>query len=266
MSDWFLETGLYLLGIALIPIVGVVLVCWGLWGARSKGRPRCPKCWYDMRGTVPKLVCPECGHDAGQQRGLYRSRRRWRRVVVGVALVLLFSYPLTIVGGWYREQAAIQNLRGPNSGVGKPIRVGPDWLVGRLPDSIARLFDRTVSAQHWSSPTDAELAECGKLWWLEELQVGHECPSVTDEGLAHLKGLTQLRFLHLSSTQVTDAGLVHLKGLTRLRTLCLISPQVTDASLAKLKQVLPNVDGGLLYLLPSDVAEPIGGWPPPGNP
>ena len=52
MTDWSLETGLYLLGVAVIPGVGVLLVLWGLWGDRSKGRPRCPKCWYDMRGTV----------------------------------------------------------------------------------------------------------------------------------------------------------------------------------------------------------------------
>ena len=61
MSAWFLETGLYLLGVAVVPLVGLLLVVWGLWGDRSKGRPRCPKCWYDMRGTVPRLVCPECG-------------------------------------------------------------------------------------------------------------------------------------------------------------------------------------------------------------
>ena len=59
VADWFLETGLYLLGVAVVPLVGLLLVCWGLWGDRSKGRPRCPKCWYDMRGTVPKLVCAE---------------------------------------------------------------------------------------------------------------------------------------------------------------------------------------------------------------
>ena len=99
MSDWFLETGLYLLGVALVPAVGLLLVCWGLWGDRSKGRSRCPKCWYDMRGSLPWLECPECGHDAQQERRLYKNRRRWRRVVVGVVLVLLFSYPLAIVGG-----------------------------------------------------------------------------------------------------------------------------------------------------------------------
>ena len=36
MADWFLHTGLYLLGVVLIPGVGLLLVCWGLWGDRSK--------------------------------------------------------------------------------------------------------------------------------------------------------------------------------------------------------------------------------------
>ena len=34
MADWFLETGVYLLGVALIPGVGLLLVCSGLWRAQ----------------------------------------------------------------------------------------------------------------------------------------------------------------------------------------------------------------------------------------
>ena len=37
---------------------------------------------------------------------------------------------------------------------------------------------------------------------------------MTDAGLEHLKGLTQLQRLACGDTQVTDAGLEHLKGLT----------------------------------------------------
>ena len=50
---------------------------------------------------------------------------------------------------------------------------------------------------------------------------------VTDTGLAHLKGLTNLRELNLSSCEVTDAGLVHRKGLTKLNSLDLWGTQVT---------------------------------------
>jgi len=37
---------------------------------------------------------------------------------------------------------------------------------------------------------------------------------VTDAGLEHFKGLTQLQELCLTDTKVTGAGLEHLKGLT----------------------------------------------------
>ena len=40
---------------------------------------------------------------------------------------------------------------------------------------------------------------------------------VTDAGLEHLKGLTQLHKLGLNNTKVSDAGLEHLNGLTQLQ-------------------------------------------------
>ena len=238
MVDWLLETGLYLLGVAVVPLVGLLLVCFGLWGDRSKGRSRCPKCWYDMRGTVPRLKCPECGHAPADARGLYKNRRRWRRIALGVALVLLSSYPLTIVGGWYREQSAIQALTA--QGYGKATStVRPDWLKGRLPENFARLFDR---AEGFLVPggralTDAGLSECGKLWHLRSLQSQSRADAVTDAGLAHLKGLTELRGLMLTSKRITDAGLAHLKGLSQLRSLSLSNAQVTDAGLVHLKRM-----------------------------
>jgi len=58
---------------------------------------------------------------------------------------------------------------------------------------------------------------------------------VTDAGLQHLKGLTQLQTLDLSGTRVTGSGLEHLKGLAQLHTLFLSRTQVTDARLVRLK-------------------------------
>ena len=63
---------------------------------------------------------------------------------------------------------------------------------------------------------------------------------ITDAGLVHLKGLTNLQNLDLIGTKVTDAGLVHLKDLTNLQLLRLEDTQVTDAGLAAMKQTLPN--------------------------
>ncbi len=37
---------------------------------RSRGRLRCPRCWYDMAGAG--LTCPECGKQARSERALRR--------------------------------------------------------------------------------------------------------------------------------------------------------------------------------------------------
>ena len=58
--------------------------------------------------------------------------------------------------------------------------------------------------------------------------------TLTDAGLAHIKGLTHLKHLDLQDTEVTDSGLVHLKGLTGLRELDLSRTMVTDVGLVHL--------------------------------
>ena len=41
-------------------------------------------------------------------------------------------------------------------------------------------------------------------------------------------------------TKITDAGLVHLKGLTNLQELDLSRTRTTDAGVAELQKALPN--------------------------
>ena len=65
--------------------------------------------------------------------------------------------------------------------------------------------------------------------------LGLDGPSITDAGLEHLKGLTELESLYIASPHVTDAGLEHLKGLTELKRLEVLRPPVTDAGLEHLK-------------------------------
>ena len=266
MTDWFLETGVYLLGVALVPLVGLLLVCFGLWGDRSKGRPRCPKCWYDMRGTLPRLECPECGHAPGSECGLYKNRRRWRRIALGVVFVLLSAYPMTITVAWCRDQSSMSRLVQNGAGFNS-VRTGPEWLTTRLPVGFARLFDRVTNVDlgvwavypaqptdvdrggfvvyYPSQTTDADLAECGKLRHLRKLYV-YGGLEVTDLGLAHLEGLAQLEYVMLYRTRVTDAGL------------------------ARLSRALPNADihtsTDRWYF--SDVRSPSPRlhWPPPGIP
>ena len=227
LAQWFIETGVYLLCVLLTPTVGLLLVAWGLWGSRSKGRARCPKCWHDMRPTLPQLTCPDCGHDAGHQRRLYRNHRRWGRIVIGVVLVLLSTYPLAITAGWCLEQAAHEWAG--NVFVHESEAIGPDWLVGRLPDGFARFFDRLTSIRILT-PTARTVPACEGLLYLREIAAHAD----TDAELVHLRGLSDLESLVLSSTQVTDAGLVHLKGFSDLEGLALMETGVTDAGLAHL--------------------------------
>lgn len=85
------------------------------------------------------------------------------------------------------------------------------------------------------STTDEQLAE--KLKGVEnfnELSLWG-CTKITNAGLIHLKGLTNLKLLTLTHTSITDAGLVHLKGLTNLEKLILTNTWITYAGLVHLK-------------------------------
>jgi hypothetical protein len=63
---------------------------------------------------------------------------------------------------------------------------------------------------------------------------------ITDAGLEHLEGLTNLEVLLLDGTRATDAGLMHLKGLTNLEVLYLDDTQITDEGVKKLQEALPK--------------------------
>lgn len=70
------------------------------------------------------------------------------------------------------------------------------------------------------------------LIWLNLARTG-----VTDNGLAALKGFTELRRLHLENTAIGDAALIHIAGLTKLEYLNLYNTRVTDSGLAHLKNM-----------------------------
>ena len=74
------------------------------------------------------------------------------------------------------------------------------------------------------------------------IKVDFRRTKVTDDGLVHLAGMTELRRLYLKNTRITDSGLEHLKGLTKLNQLDLRSTKVTDVGVKKLQTALPNCD------------------------
>ncbi len=84
-----------------------------------------------------------------------------------------------------------------------------------------------------------ELNQVDDLWFDDSSfcadQTKNSKIRITDAGIEHLKGLSQLKMLGLSGTQITDSGLEHLKGLTQLRRLWLDDTNVTDAGLEFIK-------------------------------
>jgi hypothetical protein len=86
--------------------------------------------------------------------------------------------------------------------------------------------------------TDAGMEHLKGLTQLQWLDIGGT--KITDAGLEHIKSLTQLQNLCLRGTEVTDAGLEHVQGLTQLYGLDLFLTKTTDVGVKKLQQVLPN--------------------------
>lgn len=74
-----------------VALCALIVLLWALFSDRSRGRRRCPKCWYSME-AAPSLRCPECGFVAKRERHLYRTRRRWKLAFVAVPLLMLAVY------------------------------------------------------------------------------------------------------------------------------------------------------------------------------
>jgi len=69
-------------------VAGLAIALWALWADRSRGRLRCPRCWYDL-GGVRSWRCSECGHRATTERSLRRTRRHWRLAMAGACFLAL---------------------------------------------------------------------------------------------------------------------------------------------------------------------------------
>ena len=71
---------------------------------------------------------------------------------------------------------------------------------------------------------------------------------LTDSGLAYLQKMQNLTFLHLGSTSISDAGLPKLEPLKSLKDLKVTRTAVTEAGVEKLKKELPDTEIQLNYL------------------
>ncbi len=118
---------------ALLALAGAVVAWRALFADRSRGRLRCPKCWYDMAGLVGEparlpATCPECGRVCASAQELFRTRRHWQRAACSSLAALLI-----VGGGW----AALVPARGYLWPVSTPLLMwmmpvsGPNGLVAQ---------------------------------------------------------------------------------------------------------------------------------------
>jgi hypothetical protein len=127
------------------------------------------------------------------------------------------------------------------------------WAVANPQDrstagkSTLRYVERAVTATPSESATGSPGAALEKLGAKLERNgqgkvtgVDLSRSRITDAGLGHLKGLTNLEQLNLNDSRITDAALVHLKGLTHLRELVISDTQISDTGFNELQAALPN--------------------------
>jgi hypothetical protein len=122
---------------------------------------------------------------------------------------------------------------------------GPAEYLRPAASQLHRL--RSVERIKLDDATDEDLVYVGQLSKLEDLTVAFS-KSITDAGLVHLSGLSQLKILSLRRTDITDAGLKHLLPLENLEELNLSETEVTFDGVRQL-HVLHNLQrlglGGL---------------------
>ncbi len=173
----------------------------------------------------------------------------------------------------FLELSELTNLRGftyqdrfINLDDSKPIplsiRAGDSLLNSafKVQASITGHFcNSIINEVPFSVISDTGLKNITNMTELTTLDLGG-CNAVTDQSLANIGKLSNLRSLNLAYCKVTDLGLLYLKNLTNLISLDLGGcDQITDAGLANLSNMsqlkILNLqhctsitDNGLLYL------------------
>jgi hypothetical protein len=145
-----------------------------------------------------------------------KPRCRWLRYSLRTLVLLM-----VVVGcglGWLGRN--VQKMRAQREAV---------LAIERLQGSVAREADVVEVHFGYSKLSHPD------FWERMDDGLRFDRRNVTDAGLVHLRGFTQLRSLSLDNTRVTDAGLKHLRGLTQLRYLSLDNTRITDAGLEHLR-------------------------------
>lgn len=170
-------------------------------------------------------------------------KRRWFRFSLRALLVLIavIAIPLAWQVNKVRRQRVVANqvtMLGCNvlwshkiSRYHKP--PGPELLRRWLGDDFFATVHGIVI--DGTEATDETMADLASLPNLKSVYLRQTL--VTDEGIANLAKASDLETLHLDSSRITDAGLGNLKNLKHLKNLILTGTQFTDVGIGHVAQL-----------------------------
>jgi hypothetical protein len=189
---------------------------------------------------------------------LPKPNRRWYQF--SLRTLLVFVLLASLGASWLavrlhharRQRDAVIAIRAAGGTVGYDYEVdktnmfivqeaeppAPPWLEWLFGDDF--FADVVLVDVYEPDFGDADVEHLKDLTELRSLQLSST--QVTDAGLEHLKGLANLTDLRLHHTQVTDAGLEHLRGLTKLKALYIPFTRVTSKGVERLQRALPNCE------------------------
>ena len=174
-----------------------------------------------------------------------RGKRRWFQF--SLRTLLIFTVIIAVGAGWLGKR--IEQKRKDRETVAAIVKLGgtvaydyqtddlraeppgPSWLQEVLGEN----FFSNVDGVWLRNATDVD-AGVAHLKGLTQLRVLNLWKTkASDITLIHLKDVPQLQELNLDETNVTDGGLLNLRGLTQLQGLSLGRTHVSDTGLAFLK-------------------------------
>ncbi len=251
LTDWlFWGTGIAL-GVA-----GLGLLYWSLFRDRSRGRRRCPKCWYDMSGTEG-LWCPECEGEVKSERMYLKTRRRWRFAAISLALMIA---AISIAG---RPLLQGQQWHGL---VPTPVLIHligsfhSNWAIDVLTTRLGVMSEiqaadyeygnvyRPIHEQYWGVPTHLVLEPMTSSRWDDLRQALLDIISESDDAALISKALIAIGTYGLIDQSCGDALVAVLdhpdQNVCRLAAagLCYDSVHATLCDPDALKSLQPLVD------------------------
>ncbi len=163
-----------------------------------------------------------------------KSRLPRTGTLVLIAVVLLIGGGALMVWlPYHQEQRAIAEIE-RHGGQFLSAVIRPAWIPSAVDVEYLEVFERVTEIYLYDT-TVSNLGLEHLRGMTNLLGLALDNTQVGDGGLEHLRGLTNLEFLSLNDTQISNAGLEHLRGLTNLKFLILDNTQISGAGLSHLR-------------------------------